>query len=214
MSDISDDVVRLFPEEDVPRILGLILIGCQNLKKNHDTEREDRVSNHLYIRLLRMPQFRNGPWQLDREVSLFNPDSDNDSEKCTGRLDFRIITRAPSDFRSYFAVEAKRLHVTSPSGWRSLADEYVGPQGMMCYVAGKYADQMRASAMLGYVYDRDTTGARKNIENEIMKNKDALQMAQSPSLSRSTASCNGDIDETKHRLGNRMFIIYHLLIPV
>jgi hypothetical protein len=44
----------------------------------------------------------------------------------------------------YFAVEAKRLHVSLPSGWQSLVAEYVGGnQGMMCFITGRYRNTQR-----------------------------------------------------------------------
>ncbi len=212
MTDPDKDAVELFPAEDVPQILETVLAACAGLCKAHAAEREDTISDRVHCRLLRSPQFRNGPWRVHREQRVFDPDSGK--EECTGRLDFSIDCRAAWDFRTYFAIEAKRLHVTFPSGWRSLAEEYVGEQGMMCFVSGKYAAHMQSGVMLGYVFDGDTGKARIGVDKAIRAKATALKLVPPMQLTPSAVLPRRPVDETRHDLTGRPFILYHLLVPV
>lgn len=212
MADLGKDAVALFPVEDVPLILAAVLAVCAGLQKTHATEREDVLSDHVHCRLLRDPQFRNGPWRVHREERVFDPDSGE--ETCTGRLDFSIEARRAWDFRTCFAIEAKRLHVTFPSGWRCLVDEYVGKQGMMCFVTGRYAGHMQSGAMLGYVFDGDTAKARAGIHDAVRRGAATLRLAPPQQLRPSPVVPGHPVDETRHDLGGRPFTLYHLLVPV
>ena len=75
MTDPDKDAVELFPAEDVPQILETVLAACAGLCKAHAAEREDTISDRVHCRLLRSPQFRNGPWRVHREQRVFDPDS-------------------------------------------------------------------------------------------------------------------------------------------
>ncbi len=75
-----------------------------------------------------------------------------------GRLDLRFKHRHSQ--RVYFAFEAKRLHVTYPSGKFSVEyTTYAGDDGLMAFVEGQYAKGFPACGMLGYVMDGDSDKA-------------------------------------------------------
>jgi hypothetical protein len=116
----------------------------------------------------------------------------------------------------YFAVESKRLHVTFPSGWKSLVSEYVtSDQGVMCFVSGRYATDLDSGAMLGYVFDERVDDARSAISVSMRENQALLKTLPPHCLVQSTivAGCT-DIHETTHSLAPRAFTIYHLFVAV
>jgi len=168
----AEYAIPLFPVEDIPLILDTVLRYACLLKKASETEREDTLSNHLYKMLRKDKIFRTAPFSPCREYPLFGEEA---KEGQSGRIDINFIS-LPGD-ETYFAIEAKRLHVTFPSGWQSLVGEYVtGRQGMMCFVTGKYAPFQQAAAMLGYVFDGQVDKARDGIAAAVRKGAGTLRL--------------------------------------
>ena len=155
--------VPLFPAEEIPFILAAVLRCSANLRKKNATEHETRISNRLRSCLSRDAELRRRPIQLDVETYVY--DDDTDQENPIGRTDVRFLystqTRHPWP---YFAIEAKRLHVTFPSGWDSCVHKYVTDrQGMMCFIEQRYAKGLAGGGMLGYVFDGDVAKARTSV---------------------------------------------------
>ncbi|MFH0880618.1 MAG: hypothetical protein V2A34_12960 [Lentisphaerota bacterium] len=210
------DCIPLFPEEEIPRIINEIVDAAACLKKKSESDREDHLTYRLYGIIIRDKRYRSGPLHYLHPVpqyEVFGLESDGNPP--TGRIDLVYVYGSWRD--TYFAIEAKRLHVTTgDSGWRSLIGEYVaGNQGVMCFVTGKYSAAQRAGAMLGYVFDGDVDGARSGISKAINDNRVMLMIKGSSGLRRSNVLKRKErVDETQHRFGQRSFTIYHLLVPV
>jgi hypothetical protein len=205
--------VRLFEAEEIPIILGAVLRCSARLRKTSIAEREDRISDRLRMLLIQDTQLRERPIIVDREVYVY----DDDQEKPTGRLDFRFLwTREAAHSRLYFAIEAKRLHVTFPSGWDSCVQKYVTDrQGMMCFIEQRYGQGLASGGMLGYVFDGDVERARISIAASIEANHEKLKTAPPFKLVLSSV-LPGDsrVSETLHALAHGNFVIYHLFIAV
>jgi hypothetical protein len=215
MSQDANAWVPLFPEEEIPFILTAAIRCGARLRKANATELENDLTDRLRDRLDRDPVLRIRPVELFREVPLY--DRRRSRQKQLGRTDliflFSTGNRKPWP---YFVIETKRLHVTFPSGWRSLVSEYVsGHQGMMCFVEGRYARDLTAGAMLGYVFDGDTEKALASVADSILANPAKLKCATPFRLvpSQIVTGLSG-ISETSHELQQGLFRIYHLLIPV
>lgn len=202
--------ISLFPTEEIPRILDTVLLHAETLRKTHETEREDALSDRLFRLLQRDKMFRSAPFIPIREHQIFN---DTGKEGHSGRIDINFIT--PPGNETYFAIEAKRLHVTFPTGWKSLINEYVaGEQGMMCFITGRYSSFQQAAAMLGYVFDGDVTQAKAAIDTSVGKNAGLLKLVPSHRLQESSILPGKSLAETRHHLQLRPFTIYHLLVAV
>lgn len=200
------ECIPLFPIEEIPKIFDLIKRYAPSLKKNDMTELEDLLSDRLYNLIRKDKYIRTSPFTPLREFRVYNDSSENH----TGRIDINFI--CPGGVETYFALEAKRLHVTFDSGWKSLISEYVtSNQGMMCFITGKYSLNQQVGAMLGYVFDGDLKKAREGISNSISDNNGMLKVVDPKQL---VASLVSNVDQTKHLLESRTFTIYHLLIPV
>lgn len=206
----AEQAIPLFPTEEIPRILDTVLSYADVLRKRSETEREDVLSARLCKLLIKDKWIRAAPFITIPEHQIFD-DSGKDGH--SGRIDINFI--CPPGNETYFAIEAKRLHVTFPSGWQSLISEYVtGEQGMMCFLTGRYSPTQQAAAMLGYVFDGDVTKARTGIAASVGKNAGRLRLTPPHRLQKSTILPGTDLDETHHDLDSREFTIYHLLVSV
>lgn len=205
--------IPLFPTEEIGAILNAFLVQAETLHKKTDTDREDDLSGRLHKRLCGDVYIRNAPFSVHREERIYNDDIDEAGY--TGRIDFCCTMPPGND--TYFAIEAKRLHVTFPNGkWQSLVSEYVtGDQGMMCFVTGKYAEHQETGAMLGYVFDGDVPKARQSISDSINANRHKLKISGSQGLVESSIAKRVErVDETRHELDRHVFTMYHILVSV
>lgn len=207
----ADDFVSLFPAEEEILILKAIIQASASLRKKHETELENDVTNRLFATLRRLKIIRSAPFVPIREHPIF---SDDDDGVVTGRIDINFIK--PGGDTTYFAVEAKRLHVSFPSGWKSLVTEYVtGNQGMMCFISGKYSRDLGSGCMLGYVFDGRIGNAKNNIARRIVKHSIQLKVEPPRKLLPSQIiSGEKRIDETHHAIGYHRLTLYHLLLSI
>lgn len=215
MQQEADGWIPLFPDEEIPFILAAVLRCSNTLRKRSSTEHETRISNRLRRLLIQDTELRKRPIHLDLEAYLYNDDATE--EKPTGRLDFRFLystqTRHPWP---YFAIEAKRLHVTFPRRWDSCVSKYVtGHQGMMCFIEQRYAQSLASGGMLGYVFDGDIDQARASVAASIEKNQKKLKTTH-PFMLAVSSVLPGDsrVHETIHALAHGDFLIYHVFVAV
>lgn len=202
--------IPLFPTEEIHRILDTVLLHAGTLRKAHEMEWEDALSDRLFKLLRRDKLFRAAPFVPVREHQIFDV---SNKEGHSGRIDINFMY--PPGDETYFAIEAKRLHVTFSSGWQSLVSEYVtGEQGMMCFITGKYSGTQQAAAMLGYVFDGDVIKAKAGIGVSIHKNAERLKLVPPLQLYTSSILPGRSVAETRHNLEARRFTIYHLLVSV
>jgi hypothetical protein len=199
----------------VPFILAALLRCGARLRKANPTELENDLTDRLRDKLDRDSVLRIRPIELFREVPLY--DRKRSRQKQLGRTDL-IFLYSTGSFKPwpYFVIETKRLHVTLPSGWKSLAAEYVtGRQGMMCFIDRRYARDLTEGAMLAYVFDGDVNKARDAVVESVAANPDKLKcdslLCRLPS--KTVAELSGII-ESSHILPQGIFTIYHLFVKV
>ncbi len=205
---------QFFPlDGEIPFILAAVLRCSSVLRKKHATEHENGVSNRLRKLLVQDFQLRQRPVMVERETYVY----DDDQEEPIGRLDFRfLLIRETTYPLPYFAIEAKRLHVTFPSGWDDCVRKYVTDrQGMMCFIDQRYTQGLTSAGMLAYVFDGDVEKARTSVAASIEANREKLRTAPPFKLVLSSV-LPGDprVSETIHALAEGDFIIYHLFIAV
>lgn len=127
---------KLFPEGHIPSILLSILRVGMNLHKQTPTDHEDWITTKLHRLLIHEPLFRDGPLQIDPQTDIVHTDADPETRTPEGRLDLKVA--CGHGYEVYFAIEAKRLRVSLPSGFFPGGREYV-KDGMMRFVNGQYA---------------------------------------------------------------------------
>jgi hypothetical protein len=196
--------------------LAAVLRCGSTLRRKSQNERENKLSDRLRLLLVRDPAFRESRFKIDREIQVYQDDTDN--EDPVGRLDFRFLS--PNPIRGaewHFVIEAKRLHVTFPNkGWQSLVSEYVtGRQGMMCFIDQRYARGLDTGGMLGYVFDGQIDKARASVGASIASNHRQLKcLGEAPFVPSSVLAGVNQISETTHTLPHGAFVIYHLFLAV
>lgn len=210
----EDWVAPVFPMNEVPYLLTALFRCGALLRKAHPMEKENDLSDRLRDLLDQDSVIRARPVEIFREVPLY--DRRVARKKPLGRSDI-IFLASTGTLKPwpYFVTEAKRLHVTFPSGWDALVAEYVtGSQGMMCFIDERYARDLNCGSMLGYVFDGKTEKARAAVAACIEKHSDKLKRARSKESTVSSVVAGEDrIDETIHTLP-RTFTIYHQFIAV
>ena len=231
MSAVPEEWRQPFPEDEIPFILAAILRCMAAVKKAEPCERENLITTRLWKKLQRDAELNQRPTHLDTEAWELD---EKDEDGKIGRLDLRFLLLAPIKPTPFFAVEAKRLHVTYPGGrCDSLVPEYVtshtskpvaDEQGMMCFVSGRYSRGLRAGAMLGYVFDGKVEAAREAIAAAIATHAKKLRLVPSSRLTRSAILLGEtSISESQHDLADQTdlgdlfrgrFTIYHLLAAV
>lgn len=196
--------IRLFPEEEIPRIVQRVLetfpflirpaSGCKRP--------EDNLTDQLFTRLCSCVDYRTGPVRVipTREPSMLDEDGKKKPDVCF----FSVF-----GIEHFFVVEAKRLFVTASKGSKhSLIQEYID-EGMMRFVSGYYARTQAAGAMLGYVFDADLATAKATLSQQIAAA--SAKLCLSGSWQPSTLLVDPPVDETCHALTGRRLVIYHLL---
>jgi hypothetical protein len=215
MRNDAAEWVPLFPEEEIPFILAALLRSGARLKKSHETELENDLSDRLRDLLDQDPDFRERPVEIFREIPQY--DRRRARQRQLGRADlaFYFSTGAKKPWPC-FAIEAKRLSVTFPSGWQSLVSEYVtSHQGMMCFIEERYSTGLANGGMLGYVFDGDVESALKSVSKLIEANREKLRCHEAPSFKQSSIlGGKPGVSESLHSLARNIFVIYHLFLPV
>jgi len=118
------------------------------------------------------------------------------------------------DEKVYYSIECKRLHVSLPSGFKSLANEYVN-EGMSRYFNGQYAQGLDRGGMLAYVMDSDCNKTIENVQKAIEKQRLNLHMQGNETLKASSCVVSKQVKETLHQYGpNKKFTIHHIFLPM
>jgi hypothetical protein len=191
--------------------LDAVLRCGRHLQKAAATELETRISSRLRDRLVRDPELRSRPVQVDCEVSLY--DRSRSLGRPLGRCDIRFLySTGIQKPWPYFVLEAKRLHVTFPSGHKSLVSSYVtGRQGMRCFTEQRYAEGLLSGGMLGYVFDGEVDTAREEIAAAVKKASGKLRCEAELQIMVRNGSAVG---KTAHRVPRGEFTLYHLFLAV
>ena len=215
-NDISEWIVGF--DDEVQFILASVVRCGVGLRKGNHQEHENPLSDRLLGLLKRDPQLRDSALTFNREYRI----TDEAGEE-VGRLDFWFLARSSRGGEPYFAIEAKRLHFTAPSGdWCGGIAQYVGAtspkkkrtpklSGMMCFVAEKYSRGHGNAGMLGYVLDGDVGRARIAIAAMIQSRSERLTRRPPCEL---VASVIAGVDESRHSLARGSLVIYHVLLAV
>lgn len=203
---------KLFPQKHISSILLSVLEAGGSLKKESENDMEDWLTRRLCRRLKQITSFRDGPLYIALKSEIVSPDIEADSHAAAGEID--ILVSCGMGAEVYFAIEAKRLRFRSSKGEIISGSSQYIDQGMMRFVSGQYAPCMRASAMLGYVFDGKIDEARVGIDTAVQNKAVTLKLKPPKKLTQSAILSNSSIDETQHDLGRRSFTIYHIFLAV
>ncbi len=202
----------LFPNGLVPQILRLLIDTWETFDKPADDEDEPKITNR-FVKALQNERRRR---KLCFRVVAHSKDLE-DLDEATGRgfAEIDIMVPHAYDERCYFALEAKKLNTGNKAGHRdSRAGEYVGTDGMGCFVEGRYGSHQNQGGMVGYVMDGDCDRARDSISGAMTRRADELRISTPCELTPSRhLPDRAEAFETKHNLPDRgEFVIHHVLL--
>jgi len=195
-----------FDKDQIPEIIRLILESWETFRipaKLLEVPITRKFCAHLRNNKDRSKHFFRIEWESS-EV--------DDEGQETGRIDLKFLQGW--DERVYFSIECKRLRVDRPSGFKSLAGEYV-TEGMYRYFNGKYALGLDKGGMIGYVMDGDIDQAIQDVKEAIEHRRKNLHLASDDTLRRSSFLSSKRVKETLHNYGPEdHFVIYHIFLPI
>jgi hypothetical protein len=202
----------LLPEEFIPDIIELVIKSWGGFKKPDRLESEVSISKRFkeIVRLNKNRDYDNLPFQVWRELPTDNADFDD------GRVDILFLYLTPNE-EIYFAFECKRLRIPypPPAALRTNNSEYVGHQGMMCFITGKYSRSVKHAGMMGYVMDGNIQKAISSLADRIKKKGTPLRLLKNTGLEFSSFQIFLDnVRETKHILSKKHFTIHHVFLGV
>ncbi|BDI32583.1 hypothetical protein CCAX7_46340 [Capsulimonas corticalis] len=201
-----------FADNYLSDIVSAIATAWYQLKHPNEEDIEIRITNRLVGRLVNSQDFANLPFIIDPQCQIVDIDGE-----IIGIIDIRFILR--NSGREYFALEAKRVHITNSKGQLKRSySSYVGKGGMMDFVNGKYSAGLPACGMLGYVMDGNLDIAWTGISKSIQRNCIRLKLDSTSKLVKSQlcvyhGNDNTRLGETFHDLSTHSVRMMHLLLP-
>jgi hypothetical protein len=201
----------LFPEGLVPQILRLIVDAWTGFRRPSQDEGEPKIT-HRFVRAMQTRkqeqglQFRVVPHEKELEHL--------DEQTGQGYAEIDILVPHGYDERCYFGIEAKKLNTTTEVGkWESQAGDYVGRDGMGCFIEGRYAPHQNQGGMLGYVMDGDCKRAKASISEAMTKRTAELRLPATFELHASRHLPDlATAFETRHGLDRGGFLLHHILV--
>lgn len=170
---------------------------------------EDAISRNLVVALSDRRDVR----RFFRLIYHFEPlrQDSHGNWQSTGEIDIVAFPSARSMQDFYLSFECKRVNVSTKSGFRSRAPEYV-VDGVCRFVKEQYAEGVPFACMLAYVVDGDTASANTSIRNEIVSRSQQVLLDSQPVSRTNLGSCIRF--ETVHQriLSRTEITILHILV--
>lgn len=210
-SGSSNDLRReLFPAGFAGEVMALILEVWGRFSRDRAVRLEEPITALFQRALIDAYDASGRAWFIELESPIIDPTYGTE----LGRNDLRIYPPNHCRQTIFFVVECKRLHVTRPSGFVHLANEYV-EEGVQRFVDGQYAGNLPCGGMLGYVMDNRLDDAMVNVNQAIEARCESLKMStQDPMRSPSSIlpGYRWSADSVHQRADGRL-CIHHLLVP-
>ena len=199
----------IFPPNLLPWVFQTIIKEWNHFPRTARNPLENRITKPFVGHLQTCQETRQLPFIFDSNVKLVTPGKDTE----IGELDIRVIHGLRP--KVFFAFECKRLNVVRDGKYASQAGEYVGDEGMGCFLSGQYDGGGDCGGMIGYVMDNDVQKAINAINNAIKKKKMNLQIKDPAKLKPSSIVNQKDNPcyETAHVVKKTDFLIYHIILP-
>lgn len=200
---------KLFPTGFAGEVMALILDVWMQFSRHRQLRLEPRITAVFRDALIEAYVAAGRHWF----IALEDPITDSNFGTELGRNDLRIYPQNHRGQTVFFVVECKRLHVTTKSGFKHLADEYV-KEGMQRFTDDKYASNLPCGGMLGYVMDDRLDDAFAKIQEEIDTRRAKLKIKTKNSIRVPSAKLphyHWSADSFHKRAGGE-FCIHHLLV--
>ena len=170
---------------------------------------EDAISRNLVV-ALRAERMVRSRFQLIYHFKPLRQDADGNSQS-TGQIDIVAFPSASEMKDSYLSFECKRLNVSTESGFRSRAPEYVA-EGVWRFVEERYAEGVPFACMIAYVLDGDTASADTAIRKAILDASEEMCLDGHPVSRPDVGSCIRFETVHKRIWSNTDIRILHILV--
>ncbi len=209
MEEDASQFIGLF-DDFIPDILQLVVGTWKKFRYCCPYKLEVPINKWFRSKLIQEKELIDYfPFRIYAEIDI--PDKFNGETK--GRIDIRFDPTLTTNEEIYFAFECKRLRIQYNSKITANTSEYVGSDGMMCFITEQYSKDLSSGGMIGYVMDGKITLAIQSVKNAIDKKRVKLCMASGNSLSPSSILPDeSSVKETIHELPTRSFTIHHIFL--
>ena len=195
----------VFPDGWPGEVLHYVLNVWKKFRLPSSVRLEPRVTKLLVGAIRKQYESEGRDWF----VTVEDPEWD-ESGKEISRTDIRFYPPGKQRHAVSFVFECKCLNKP-----QSNASKYVGADGMMCFINGKYGAGLPCAGMLGFVMDGDVPRAHRAVCKAIGKRQNSLQIVgQGDYRSSSVLNNHRWHGETIHQVSGSRFTIYHLLLRV
>lgn len=204
-----DPFAQAFPNDLVPSVIDLMLKEWPNAPRPTANPLENRITHRFVGHLQRVMRNYDMPlFSFEYRPKVPDPDSDSES----GELDIKVRSFSPHP-DAFLVLECKRLNVETDTGFNSRAGEYVGAEGMGCFISGQYESGGNIGGMLGYVMTRTIEGAVSSINQQLEIHHKKLHI-QRPYILQGSAILPNEpqVKQTTHKLSDGDFEIVHVLV--
>ena len=202
---------ELFPMGFAGEVMLLVLDTWLVFSLHHDVRHENRITAVFRAALIEAYVKSGRSWFIALEDPITDPDFGTE----LGRNDLRFYPPNHHGQTIFFTLECKRLRVKTTSGFKDLADKYVG-EGVLRFVNGQYSAGLPCGGMIGYVMDNETSKAHLSVITEIKLKAASLKLRvkdgiRDPSVRLSGYESSAD---TFHDRNDGLFELLHLLVGV
>lgn len=193
-----------FPDQMIPEILELVLVSWESFTKPDCSDHEEGINTRFARHMQRKKRhlFDNPRFNVYPEHDIHDSD-----DKVLGRIDIFFQAGWREDI--YFAFECKKLRIHQPPSKLDTNITKYSNEGIKRFLTGQYSKDLPSGGMIGYILDGNVSKARQTLDKYVRDKKDKLMLT----AGLQPASFFPDrIDETQHRMGQRNFTLYHLLL--
>jgi len=198
-----------FPDDLIADVLDLLLRCWDKFPKPLSADHENSITGRYREVLCRDKNCRKLPFSIWPESSETDPNTGAE----LGRIDLRFLHGHREDV--YLAFECKRLRIPREKGLTPNTAEYVGENGIMRHITGKYSQGLDKAGMIAYVMDGDSPKARNAVARLIGRKREELRLEPGSGLS-SSAHCPDDarVAQTIHDLNETPLTMHHVFLDV
>ena len=203
---------ELFPRGFAGEVMRIILDTWGTFSVPVSVSHENSITALFREALIRAYVAAGRSWFITLEDPIINSDSGTQE----GRNDLRFYPPNHAGQAIFFAVECKRLRVTTASGFEHLADKYAS-EGIRRFVDGPYCKGLPCGGIVGYVMDSQMDDALASVLREIRRPGMGLCFPGQGGIRTPSAILQGHkwgIDTRHLRPGGQAITLHHVLLGV
>ena len=197
---------RSLAERLTPYLVAMAPICTRPLGTDAD---EDAITRGLVVLLTRNATVRRFA-RVEYHFEPFRSDAYGRVDSL-GQIDFVAWTAGGWPRDAYLAYECKRLNVTTGTGTRSRAPEYV-KCGVRRFVTEQYSEGLPFACMLGYVLDGRVSKAKQSVQIALHCNAATVALVDGPTALPGPRSSSQFATTHARARSGKMILVRHGLV--